>query len=194
MWRDQIVRGLPELPVQRYARFMDQYRLPAYDAAILTDERSLSEYFEEAVRQRGTGAEPKTIANWVQNEVLRLLKEQGGRAGALALTPAHLAELSRLVDDKTITRQTAAALIPKIMASGQTPQTLVAAEGLAQISGDDALRELAHQVIAENPNEVEAYRAKPSLLKWFVGQVMKKSRGKANAQAVEKILGEMLGK
>jgi aspartyl-tRNA(Asn)/glutamyl-tRNA(Gln) amidotransferase subunit B len=187
------VRGLPELPIQRYARFMDQYRLPAYDAAILTDERSLSDYFEETVRQRGAGAEPKSIANWVQNEVLRVLKERGGRASELALTPAHLAELSRLVDDQTITRQTAVALIPKIMATGQAPRELVAAEGLAQISGDDALRELARQVMAENPNEVEAYKTKPSLLKWFVGQVMKKSRGKANAQAVEKILVERLG-
>ena len=193
-WRDQILRGLPELPIQRYVRFMDQYRLPAYDAAILTDERSLSDYFEETVRQRGAGGDPKTLANWVQNEILRVLKEQGSRAGELALTPAHLAELSRLVDDKTITRQTAVGLIPKIMATGQAPRDLVAAEGLAQISGDDALRELVRQVIAENPNEVDAYKAKPSLLKWFVGQVMKKSRGKANAQAVEKILVERLGR
>jgi aspartyl-tRNA(Asn)/glutamyl-tRNA(Gln) amidotransferase subunit B len=189
-WRDVILARLPELPLERYARFLEQYHLPVYDATILTDERSLSDYFEEAVRQfRG---EPKTIANWVQNEVLRLSKEQNRPAGELALTAAHLAELARLVEDKTITRQTAVGLIPKISATGQAPKAIVAAEGLAQISGDDALRELARQVVAENPKEVEGYRAKPTLLKWFVGQVMRKSKGQANAQTAEKVLKELL--
>src|SRR5579859_49544 len=189
-WRASILSALPELPLERYARFIEQYHLPAYDATILTEERSLSDYFEEAVRR--FGGEPKTIANWVQNEVLRLLKEQNRPAGELALSPAHLAELAQLVEAKTITRQTAVAVIPKVIASGQSPRAIVAAEGLAQISGDDALRELARQVVAENPKEVESYRAKPSLLKWFVGQVMRKSKGQANAQAAEKVLKEIL--
>jgi aspartyl-tRNA(Asn)/glutamyl-tRNA(Gln) amidotransferase subunit B len=111
---------------------------------------------------------------------------------ALAFTPAHLAELVGLVEAKTITRQTAVGLIPKVAATGRSPKALVEAEGLAAISGDDALRELARQVIAENPAEVANYRAKPSLLKWFVGQVMRKSKGKANAPAVEAILTELL--
>jgi aspartyl-tRNA(Asn)/glutamyl-tRNA(Gln) amidotransferase subunit B len=189
-WRDEILSRLPELPLQRYARFIEQYRLPAYDATILTEERSLSDYFEEAVRL--FGGEPKIVANWVQNEVLRLLKENNRPARDLALTPARLAELARLVEENTITRQTAVALIPKVMATGQMPKAIVAAEGLAQISGDDALRELARQVVAENPKEVEAYRAKPSLLKWFVGQVMRKSKGQANAQRAERIIKELL--
>jgi aspartyl-tRNA(Asn)/glutamyl-tRNA(Gln) amidotransferase subunit B len=189
-WRESILSALPELPLERYARFIEQYHLPAYDATILTEERSLSDYFEEAVRR--FGGEPKTIANWVQNEVLRLLKEQNRPAGELTLSPAHLAELAQLVEARTITRQTAVAVIPKVIATGQSPRAIVAAEGLAQISGDDALRELARQVVAENPKEVEGYRAKPSLLKWFVGQVMRKSKGQANAQAAEKVLKEIL--
>jgi aspartyl-tRNA(Asn)/glutamyl-tRNA(Gln) amidotransferase subunit B len=190
-WRSEILSRLPELPLARYERFIAQYHLPVYDAAILTEERSLSDYFEEAVRQ--FGGEPKIIANWVQNEVLRLLKESNQPARALGFSPAHLAELARLVEDRTITRQTAVALIPKVMASGQTPRAIVATEGLAQISGDEAVRELARQVVAENPKEVEAYRAKPSLLKWFVGQVMRKSKGQANAQMAEKLLKDILG-
>jgi aspartyl-tRNA(Asn)/glutamyl-tRNA(Gln) amidotransferase subunit B len=189
-WRDEILSRLPELPLERYARFMAQYHLPAYDATILTEERSLSDYFEEAVRLYG---EPKILANWVQNEVLRLLKEHNLPAGDLALSPAYLAELARLVEENTVTRQTAVGLIPKVIATGQSPKALVAAEGLAQISDDAALRQLARQVLAENPTEVEAYRAKPTLLKWFVGQVMRKSKGQANAQGAEKILREMLG-
>jgi aspartyl-tRNA(Asn)/glutamyl-tRNA(Gln) amidotransferase subunit B len=189
-WRDEILGHLPELPLARYERFIAQYHLPPYDATILTEERSLSDYFEEAVRQ--FGGEPKIIANWVQNEVLRLLKETDMPARELAFSPAHLAELAQLVEDKTITRQTAVAVIPKVVATGQSPRAIVAAEGLAQISGDEALRDLARQVVAENPKEVEAYRAKPSLLKWFVGQVMRKSKGQANAQVAEKVLKDIL--
>lgn len=189
-WRDSILARLPELPLDRRARFMAQYNLPAYDSAILTEERSLSDYFEATVT--AFGGEPKTIANWVQNEILRLLNDKGLTAAQLALTPAHLAELVRLVEAKTITRQTGVGLIPKVIASGRSPQAIVEAEGLAQISGDDAIRALAQAVIAENADQVEAYRKKPTLIKWFVGQVMRKSGGKANAQLAEKILSDLL--
>jgi aspartyl-tRNA(Asn)/glutamyl-tRNA(Gln) amidotransferase subunit B len=190
MWRDEILKNLPELPLDRRARFMAQYKLLAYDAAILTEERSLSDYYEEAVRR--FGGQPKIVANWLQNEILRLINEAGITAAQLPFTPAHLAELIQLVEAGTITRQTGVALIPKVIASGQSPKALVEAEGLAQISGDDAIRALAQQVIAENPDQVTAYPAKPTLLKWFVGQVMKKSQGKANAQLAEKLLIELL--
>jgi aspartyl-tRNA(Asn)/glutamyl-tRNA(Gln) amidotransferase subunit B len=186
-----ILTHLPELPLDRRARFMEQYRLPAYDATILTEERALSDYFEETVRQ--FGGEPKIIANWAQNEILRLLNDRAVSATALPLTPAHLAELVQLVEAKTITRQTAVGLLSKIMDTGRGPKAIVEAEGLAQISGDDAIRAIAQTVIAENPDQVEAYRKKPALLKWFVGQVMRKSQGKANAPLAEKILGELLG-
>jgi aspartyl-tRNA(Asn)/glutamyl-tRNA(Gln) amidotransferase subunit B len=189
-WRDEILSRLPELPLERRARFMEQYQLPAYDATILTEERSLSDYYEEAVKQ--FSGEPKVIANWVQNEILRLLNEQGILASQLSFTPAHLAELVRMVEDKTITRQTGVALIPKVIASGRAPKAIVEAEGLAQISGDEAIRTLAQQIIAENPDQVAAYKTKPTLLKWFVGQVMRQSQGKANAQIAEKILSELL--
>ena len=189
-WRAAILARLPELPLARRARFVAELGLPAYDAAVLTEERSLSDYFEAAVT--AFGGEPKTIANWVQNEILRLLRERGLSAAELPFTPAHLAELARLVEEKTITRQTAVGLIPKVIETGQPPRAIVAAEGLAQISGDDALRALAQAVIAENPDQVANYRKKPALLKWFVGQVMRKSQGKANAPAVEGILVELL--
>ena len=189
-WRDEILQRLPELPLERRARFVEQYRLPVYDATLLTDERSLADYFEEAVKL--FGGEPKTIANWTQNEVLRLINERGLPASELPLTPARLAELARLVEDRVITRQTAVGLIPRVIATGMAPRTIVEDEGLAQISSEDALRAIAQQVLDENPGQVAAYRAKPVLLKWFVGQVMKKSQGQANAQVAEKILSELL--
>jgi aspartyl-tRNA(Asn)/glutamyl-tRNA(Gln) amidotransferase subunit B len=196
-WKNEILQRLPELPLDRRARFMAQYGLSEYDATLLTDERSLSDYFEAAVRLAadapdGRPPAAKTVANWVQNEILRLLNDRGLTAADLAFSPAHLAQLIALVEAGTITRQTAVGLIPKVIETGQSPGALVAAQGLAQISGGDALRTLAQAVIAENPEQVAAYRAKPTLLKWFVGQVMRKSQGKANAQAAEKILVELL--
>ena len=188
--RARLLAQVPELPEARRARIMADHRLPAYDAGLLTEERALADYYEAAVT--AFGGEPKLIANWVQNEILRLAREQNAPVSALALTPAHLAELVKLVESKAITRQTAVGLIPKVMQTGQAPRALVEAEGLAQISGDDALRDLARQVIAENPSEAAAYKTKPTMLKWVVGQVMRKSKGKANAPAVEAILAELL--
>jgi len=180
---------VPELPPARRARFSAHYGLSDYDAGVLTDERPLSDYFEATV---GLGAAPKTAANWMMNDLLRLLNDRGLTAKTLPLSPAQLAELIALVEAGTINRATAVGLMPKVIESGRAPKELVAAEGLAQISGDDALRALAQTVIAENPAEVEQYRRKPTLLKWFVGQVMKKSRGQANAQVAERVLSELL--
>ena len=193
-WKASLLAQVPELPLERRARFITQYGLSEYDATILTDERSLSEYFEEAVRLSAISGQQsaKSIANWMMNDVLRLLNDRGLTAGELPFTASHLAELVALVEAKTITRQTAVSLIPKVMARGQTPKAMVEAEGLAQISGDEAIRTLAQQVIADNPGQVEAYRKKPALLKWFVGQVMRLSGGKANAALAEKVLSELL--
>jgi aspartyl-tRNA(Asn)/glutamyl-tRNA(Gln) amidotransferase subunit B len=197
-WRAEILRRLPELPLERRARFIEQYKLPAYDATLMTDERSLSEYFETAVQlvdrqsPQTSGQNSKVVANWVQNEILRRLNDQGLTAADLRFTAAHLAELVQLVEAKTITRQTGVSLINRVIETGQSPRALVQAEGLGQISGDDAIRAIAQQVIAENPDQVEAYRKKPTVLKWFVGQVMKKSQGKANAPLAEKVLLELL--
>lgn len=207
-WKAEILLRLPELPLERRARFIREYGLSEYDATILTEERSLSEYFEETVRlgaggwglaagaqQRTASPQPpvaKTVANWMMNDLLRLLNERGLTAKELTFTPAHLAELIALVEAKTINRATGVSLIPKVMGTGRSPKDLVAAEGLAQISGDEALRALAQEVLAENPDQVAAYRKKPTLLKWFVGQVMRKSQGKANAQVAERVLQELL--
>jgi len=198
VWRAEILSRFPELPHARRARFVSEYGLSEYDAGVLTDERPLSDYFEQTVQEVNRHPSPvpaKGVANWLMNDILRLLNERGLTATDIAptLTPAHLAQLIQLVESKTINRVTGTQLLPKIIETGRSPKDLVEAEGLAQISGDDAIRALAQQVIAENADQVEAYRKKPSLLKWFVGQVMRKSQGKANAQVAEQILSELLG-
>jgi aspartyl-tRNA(Asn)/glutamyl-tRNA(Gln) amidotransferase subunit B len=193
-WRTEILGRFPELPPVRRARFISDYGLSEYDAGVLTDERTLSDYFEQTVGL-ASPTSPKGVANWLMNDILRLLNERGLGVRELAqmLTPSYLAELIQLVEAKTINRVTGTQLLPKIIETGQSPKSLVEAEGLAQISGDEAIRALAQQVIAENADQVEAFRKKPSLLKWFVGQVMRRSQGKANAQVAERILAELLG-
>ena len=189
--RDSLVRAMPELPLDRRARFLREYGLPEYDAEILTEERSLSDYFEAAVK--AYEGEPKAVSNWVMNDVLRELRERNLSAGELLLTPAYLADMIKLVEAGAININTGKSLIPKVIESGRSPRELVEAEGLGQISGEEVIRQVAVQVLAANPDQVAAYQSgKTTLLQWFVGQVMKQTRGKANAQAAARLLEELL--
>lgn len=188
---DAILQTLPELPLERRARFMQDYELPAYDADILTGERGLSAYFEVAVA--AYGGDPKRVSNWVINDVLRMINERETSAGALSLTPDHLAEIIRMVDEDTINTSTGKALLEKVEASGDSPAEIVEAEGLAQVSDQAALKSLAAEVIKENPEQVATYLGgKTTVIGWFVGQIMKKTRGKADPQKARAILESLL--
>ncbi len=196
-WRARLLAEVPELPLERRARFARAYQLPEYDAEILTEERSLSEYFEAAAK--AYGGEAKRVSNWMMNDVLRIVREHGQEAdqplaSALGtLTPQHLAEILTLVDGGTVTLATGKALLEKVIAQGKSPQQIVEGEGLAQISGSSDLEEFCRQAVTENPEQAGQYRAgKTTLLQWFVGQVMKKSRGKANPQETARILEKLL--
>lgn len=190
-WKADILKDLPELPLARRARFMADYGLPEYDAELLTSERSLSDYFEAAVK--AYGGDVKRVSNWLMNDVLRMLNESGQTAGELSLTPAYLAEIIQLVDSGTINTNTGKALLYKVNASGQSPAEIVQAEGLAKVSDNSAIQAVIEQVIAEAPGEAAAYRGgKVGLIGWFVGQVMKKMQGKADAQKARAMLEELL--
>jgi len=190
-WKNTILADFPELPLERRSRFMLDYSLPAYDAEILTSERSLSDYFETAVK--AYQGDPKKISNWMMNDILRMINDRGMTAGELKLTPAFLAELVRLVDSGSINTSTAKTLVEKVETSGRNPAAIVETEGLGLVSDDSAIRAACEEVIAENPNETAAYKAgKSTLIGWFVGQVMRKMRGKADAQKAGTILTELL--
>jgi len=192
-WKASILADFPELPLARRQRFMDAYGLPEYDAEVLTSERSLSEYFEAAVKAYGGDA--KQVSNWLMNDVMRMLNDAGISAGELKLRPEHLAEILNLVDAKTINNATGKKLLKKVEKSGKTPAEIVEAEGLAQVSDDGAIREVVQKIIDDHPAEVESYRGgKESLIGWFVGQVMREMRGKADPQMARQILGELLKK
>jgi aspartyl-tRNA(Asn)/glutamyl-tRNA(Gln) amidotransferase subunit B len=166
--------------------------LPEYDADILTVERKLSDYFEETVK--AYGGDPKRVSNWLMNDVLRMLNESGLTADQLKLTPQFLAEILKLVDGGVINTSTGKSLLDKVQASGSAPTKIVETEGLGKVSDDSAIRAVCSEIIAESPKEVENYKAgKVSLIGWFVGQVMKKMRGKADPNIARQILEELLG-
>jgi len=190
-WRKAILAELPELPLVRRERFVTQYELPVYDADILTGERSLSDYYEAAVR--AYGGDPKRISNWLMNDVLRMINDTGIPAGELRLTPAYLAEIVKLVDSGTVNTSTGKALLEKVQASGLSPASIVEQEGLAQVSDRDAILAACEHIIADNPGQVASYRGgKTGLIGWFVGQVMRGSGGKADPQMTRSLLEELL--
>jgi aspartyl-tRNA(Asn)/glutamyl-tRNA(Gln) amidotransferase subunit B len=190
-WKQAILKDLPELPLVRRSRFVEEYGLPEYDAEILTGERKLSDYYEAAVK--AYGGDPKKVSNWLINDILRMLNERGMLADQLRLTPVYLAELLKLVDAGAINSSTGKSLLGKVEQTGQAPAVIVAAEGLAKVSDETAIRSVCAEVIAESSREVESYRAgKVTLMGWFVGQVMKKMRGKADANLARQILEELL--
>jgi len=189
----EIYAGLPELPMARRDRFEKDYQLSAYDAEILTNERSLSDYYETAVR--AYPGEAKSVANWMMNDLARLLNDLGKTADQLVLKPEQLARIMRMVDEGAINAATGKSLLKKVEESGRSPEAIVEQEGLGLIADSDALRSQIESILNGNPNEVASFRAgKESLMGWFVGQVMRSTGGKADPKRTRELLQELLGK
>jgi len=190
-WIKRILSDFPELPLARKARFVFDYGLPEYDAEILTGDRPLAEYFEEAVRCYD--GDPKRMSNWIMNDVIRIINASGTTADDLRLSPKYLSEIVKMVDGGVINTNTGKSLLEKINSSGKAPRQVVTEEGLGRVSDEAAIRKIAAEVLVESPKEVENYRAgKVTLMGWFVGQVMKKMKGKADPQTAKAILEELL--
>jgi aspartyl-tRNA(Asn)/glutamyl-tRNA(Gln) amidotransferase subunit B len=190
-WKQRILSDFPELPLARKSRFVRELGIPEYDAEILTGERSLADYFEEAVKCYG--GDPKRMSNWIINDVMRIINASDTNAEGLRLSPKYLAEIVKLVDEGVINPNTGKSLLEKINLSGKAPRQVVDEEGLGRVSDDDAIRKIAAEVLAESPKEVESYKAgKATLMGWFVGQVMRKMKGKADPQTAKTILEELL--
>jgi aspartyl-tRNA(Asn)/glutamyl-tRNA(Gln) amidotransferase subunit B len=190
-WRAELLASLPELPLTRRSRFASQYGLPEYDADILSGDRQLSDYYEAAVA--AYGGDPKRVSNWLMNDVLAMLNESGQSAGELKLTPAYLAEVLKLMDTGKVNTPTGKSLLLKVQASGRAPAAIVESEGLGQVSDESELRKIAEEIVAANPDNVASYRAgKQALISWFVGQLMARTKGKADPKTAQKILAELL--
>ena len=182
---------LPELPRQRRSRFVQAYGLPEYDAGVLVADKSVADYFEEIVK---SGADAKAASNWVMTEVLRRLSETEEGICDLLVTPMAMADLINLVLTQEINIPTAKELLQEMFERGGDPAALVLEKGLTQVSDSSAIEEFVGRAMAENPRSVEDYRnGKTAAVKFLVGQVMRLSKGKADPQAVNRILEERLG-
>jgi len=189
-WKAQVRQSLPELPDARRQRFIGEYALPEYDAGQLTLSKALADYFEEVARGSG---EPKLAANWVLSELLHLLNEAGRDVTESPVPATHLAELLRLIEKGSVSGKMAKDILAEMFSTGKTASTLVSEKGLAQITDADQIATVARQIIAANPKQVEQYRSgKTATLGWFVGQVMKATRGQANPQMVQELLKKEL--
>lgn len=189
-WREEIRRTLPELPHAKQQRFVAQYGITVYDAEVLTGSQPLADYFE-AVAKAGVSA--KSAANWMQTELLRRLNDSGKEIDASPVSPAALAELLKLVEEGKITGAVGKKVFVTMFESGRAAAEIVAAEGLTQISDTSAIEQAARDVIAKNPDNVAKFKSgNEGVFKFFVGQVMKATRGQANPQAVNDILRGLL--
>ncbi len=189
-WVAEIEATLPELPRARRLRFVEQYGLPPYDADLLTADRALADYFEEAVRLHPNA---KAIANWIMSELLRELAGDPAAVGGSPVRPAHLARLVALVDDGTISGKIAKDVFERMAESGEDPDAIVRREGLTQVADEAALQVVVDRVIAANPSAVADFRkGKKQSLAFLVGQVMKATQGKASPQVVNRLLAERL--
>ncbi|MBI3780139.1 MAG: Asp-tRNA(Asn)/Glu-tRNA(Gln) amidotransferase subunit GatB [candidate division NC10 bacterium] len=185
-WIDEGRTTLPELPRERRARFVQQYSLPHYDAAVLTASRSLATYYEAVVK---TFPEPKTASNWVMVELLGQLNKEGRQIAESPIPPAELAALLTLLQRGTISGKIAKAVFEEMYRTGKHAEIIVKEQGLTQISDQDELLRIVEAVLAQHPGPVADYRkGKVQSLTFLVGAVMKASRGKANPKAVNELL------
>jgi aspartyl-tRNA(Asn)/glutamyl-tRNA(Gln) amidotransferase subunit B len=193
-WVAEIEARLPELPDAKYDRLMRELGLSAYDAGVITAERDVAEYYDRAVDAgRARGVEAKLIANWVTGELFRLMKERTVEIGAVKIAPAQIPDLIALVNAGMISNNIAKNVFEEMFATGDAAQKIVQAKGLGQISDRAALVAIVEKIIADNPNQVAGYRAgKTALAQWFVGQVMKATRGQANPALVNELVADKL--
>ena len=189
-WVDEIRGTLPELPQERRARFVRQYTIPDYDAAVLTASKPLAGYYEEVVK---AFPDPKTASNWVMVELLGLLNKDGREITDSPIPPAELAALLTMLNRGDISGKTAKMVFERMYQTGKPAALIVQEEGLTQISDQDELLRIVDEVLAQHPGPVADYRkGKVQSFTFLVGAVMKASRGKANPKAVNELLRTLL--
>ncbi len=192
---EEIRKEIPELQRARRDRFVSQYKLPKYDAGVLTAELSVADFFESAVTSLSAKNDEsiKSVSNYIMGDVMRLMSERKQDIIQLQLQPKHLSELVDLIQDKTISNKIAKDLFPDLLGSTEAPKSLVEKRGLIQVTDTGALRETVREIIAKNQTQFGQYKAgKTNLFGFFVGQVMKATQGKANPEMVNELMREEL--
>ncbi len=195
-WIRQVESTLPEHPTARRDRFVSQCGLPKYDADILTSEKGYADYFEEVLRHLDNPPKDnaKIVANWMMTEVLRVINEQKINIKDFRISPAHLAKLIALINNGTISGKIAKEVWEDMLDSNEDPEVIVETKGLVQISDESTIEKIVIDVVARNKPQVEKYLAgNDKVFGFFVGEVMKATKGKANPGVVNDVLRKKLG-
>ena len=188
-WVDDIAMSLPELPDEKIARFIGDFALSPYDAAVLVAERASADFFEAAAK----GRDGKMAANWVINELFGRLNKEGRSIDNTPVSASQIGEIVDLICNGTISGKIAKDVFEIVWSQGGSPAAVVEARGLQQVTDSGAIAKAVDEIIAANPDKVEQVKAKPTMLGWFVGQVMKATGGKANPAAVNGMVKTKLG-
>ncbi len=192
-WIEAIRKNLPELPRARYLRFIKDYGLTEYDAARLTEEKNIADYFEIAIHRLPTNIPFKVIANWMLGDLFSLMNQANITVSQLKVRPEALAELVKISSDGEINQSSAKEVLIEMFASGKDAAEIVEARSLKQVSDELLISNLVKETLAENPKEVQSYKAgKVGVANFLFGQVMKKAAGKANPQVVRAELDKQL--
>jgi aspartyl-tRNA(Asn)/glutamyl-tRNA(Gln) amidotransferase subunit B len=185
-WVEEIRGSLPELPDAKRNRYVVEFGLPDYDAEVLSASREIAEYFEACV---AVYPQAKAVSNWVMGDVLRALKDDNREISECPVTPALLADMLQLIEKGTISGKIAKTVFDEMYKTGKEPAKIVEEKGLVQVTDTGAIEKIIDEVLAAESGQVEAYRSgKEKLFGFFVGQVMKASKGKANPALVNEIL------
>ncbi|KAF0140274.1 MAG: glutamyl-tRNA(Gln) amidotransferase B subunit [Stygiobacter sp.] len=189
-WRNEILSSLPELPDARRERFVSQYKLPVYDAQILTSSRELADYYEQVLTETD---DYKTASNWVMTDVLKTVNEQKISVKDFSVMPKNLGKLVSLISKNTISGKIAKEVFPEMILSGKDPEVIVKEKNLVQISDTSELESAIAKILDANPKDVQDYLGgKEKAIGFFVGQIMKETKGKANPQIVNELLKKKL--
>ena len=187
---EQIRSQLPELPDAKKQRFMESFGLSTYDAEVLVADKQVAEYFEEVVAAK---ADPKLVCNWISGELMRIMNENKADIRNVGIPAGSLASLIQFLQEGSISGKIAKTVFEEMVQSGKDPATIIEVRGLKQVSDEGALRGLLETLLNNNPKQVEQYRAGKTQIKgFFVGQVMKETKGQANPQIVNQLLEELL--
>ena len=188
-WVEQIRASLPELPDAKKERFMADYGLSAYDASVLVADKASADYFEQVAK----GRDGKQAANWVINELFGRLRKEGLSIADSPVSAEQLGGIIDLIKAGDISGKIAKELFDIVWTEGGDPEEIVEARGMKQVTDVAAIEQAVDEVIAANPDKAEQAQAKPNMAGWFVGQVMKATRGKANPRAVNELVRKKLG-
>lgn len=190
-WVEEVRAKMPELPEAKRKRY-ESLGLSAYDANVMVEQMETALFYDEVLK---LGADYRTANNLLVGDITAYLKENNININETKLTPKALAELVDLITKGTISNNIAKKILPQMLETGAQPKEIVEKEGLSVISDEGAIKELVQKVVANNPAQVQAYKGgKTNLMGFFVGQIMKETKGRANPQVINKLLSEELNK